>query len=275
MTHCRTGPPPDQGLYHSSHEHDACGVGFVVDIKGQRSHAIVRQALEVLDQPAAPRRLRLRGQHGRRRGHPDPDARLVPAQGGAASDAAAGRARTAPGWSSCRARSHERERLQRLVGPIVAEEGQELLGWRDLPTDDRLVGASAVAVEPVFKQVFIGRGAGARRAPTRASASSASCTSSASASSTPSTRSTCRPTQEVLLRGEPLRQHAHLQGHAHRRPDRDDVPRSGGPRPGVGAGAGAPAVQHQHVPVLAAGASRTGTSRTTAKSTRCAATSTG
>src|SRR6266478_3907067 len=42
------GPPPAQGLYDPAHEHDACGVGFVVDIKGRRSHTIVRQALSVL-----------------------------------------------------------------------------------------------------------------------------------------------------------------------------------------------------------------------------------
>src|SRR5438132_4647220 len=42
------GPPPAQGLYDPRHEHDACGVGFVVDIKGRKSHAIVRQALKVL-----------------------------------------------------------------------------------------------------------------------------------------------------------------------------------------------------------------------------------
>jgi glutamate synthase (ferredoxin) len=42
------GPPPAQGLYDPRCEHDACGVGFVVDIKGRRSHTIVRQALRVL-----------------------------------------------------------------------------------------------------------------------------------------------------------------------------------------------------------------------------------
>src|SRR6266852_2104458 len=42
------GPPPAQGLYDPAHEHDACGVGFVVDIKGRKSHTIVRQALQVL-----------------------------------------------------------------------------------------------------------------------------------------------------------------------------------------------------------------------------------
>ena len=42
------GCPPAQGLYDPQHERDACGVGFVVHVKGQRSHAIVRQALKVL-----------------------------------------------------------------------------------------------------------------------------------------------------------------------------------------------------------------------------------
>src|SRR5260370_7899395 len=42
------GQPPAQGLYDPQHEHDACGVGFVVDIKGRKSHTIVRRALEVL-----------------------------------------------------------------------------------------------------------------------------------------------------------------------------------------------------------------------------------
>src|SRR2546430_12713756 len=42
------GLPEAQGLYSPGHEHDACGVGFVVDMKGRRSHAIVAQALEVL-----------------------------------------------------------------------------------------------------------------------------------------------------------------------------------------------------------------------------------
>ena len=50
-----------------------------------------------------------------------------------------------------------RATIEALIEKIVQEEGQTLLGWRDLPTDDRLVGASAAAVEPYFKQVFIGR----------------------------------------------------------------------------------------------------------------------
>src|SRR5688572_15790039 len=44
----RTGPPPAQGLYDPQFEHEACGVGFVVNIKGRKSHSIIQQALEVL-----------------------------------------------------------------------------------------------------------------------------------------------------------------------------------------------------------------------------------
>ena len=44
----RTGPPPKQGLYDPQFEHEACGVGFVVNIKGAKSHAIIQQALQVL-----------------------------------------------------------------------------------------------------------------------------------------------------------------------------------------------------------------------------------
>src|SRR6476619_225061 len=43
-----TGPPPKQGLYDPQFEHDACGVGFVVNIKGRKSHAIIQQALQIL-----------------------------------------------------------------------------------------------------------------------------------------------------------------------------------------------------------------------------------
>src|SRR6059036_125215 len=47
-TAAQPGPPAAQGLYDPRFEHDSCGVGFVVDIKGRRSHTIVSQALQVL-----------------------------------------------------------------------------------------------------------------------------------------------------------------------------------------------------------------------------------
>ena len=44
----RTSPPGPQGLYDPQHEHDACGVGFVVNIKGRKSHSVLRQALTAI-----------------------------------------------------------------------------------------------------------------------------------------------------------------------------------------------------------------------------------
>ena len=79
------GPPDAIGLYDPSQEHDACGVGFIVDIKGRRSHAVVRKGLRAAHQPAAPRRVRLRGEHRRRRRHHHSDPGQVPAQGGGAA----------------------------------------------------------------------------------------------------------------------------------------------------------------------------------------------
>ena len=97
--------PEKQGLYDPRYEHDACGIGFVVDAHGRKSHAIVDQAIQVLAEPRAPRRLRLREEHRRRRRHPDPDAARASSPRSASEAglraARAGRA-TAPASSSCR-----------------------------------------------------------------------------------------------------------------------------------------------------------------------------
>jgi glutamate synthase (ferredoxin) len=156
------GAPPAQGLYDPRHEHDACGVGFVVDIQGRRSHMIVRQALAVL------KNLLHRGACGCEPNTGDgagillqmPDRFLrrecerlaIPLP--------------APGDYGCGLVFLPREvgprhRVQALLHSIVEqEEGQHLLGWRDVPTDDALLGATARSVEPVIKQVFVGRAGG-------------------------------------------------------------------------------------------------------------------
>ena len=131
--------PPAQGLYDPRHEHDACGVGFVAHIKGQKSPRHRQPGAAAARQPAAPRRVRMRGQHRRRRRHPDADAGpLLPQGGRPARDRRCRRsAATAPGWCSCRAIRRSRERVETLFEEIVIEEGQLVLGWRDVPTDDR------------------------------------------------------------------------------------------------------------------------------------------
>ena len=155
--------PPKQGLYDPRYEHDSCGVGFVVDLKGRKSHDIVEQAMQILRQPGAPRRLRLRDEHRRRRRHPDADAARLPGAASATGSASACRRRatTASAASSCRPTPPTAARVEELFEQIVREEGQTFLGWRDVPVDHSPLGQTARAAEPVIRQVFIGRGAAA------------------------------------------------------------------------------------------------------------------
>jgi glutamate synthase domain-containing protein 2/glutamate synthase domain-containing protein 1/glutamate synthase domain-containing protein 3 len=154
-----TGPPPAQGLYDPRHEHDACGVGFVVNIKGVRSHSIVRQALQVLIN------LLHRGACGCEANTGDgagilvqmPD-RFLRKHARALGIELPAPAEYGAGLVFLPRDAGQRATLERLFERIVTEEGQRVLGWRDVPTDDRLLGATAVAAEPVFRQIFIGRG---------------------------------------------------------------------------------------------------------------------
>src|SRR5256885_1143256 len=151
-----TGLPPEQGLYNPENERDACGVGFVVNLKGKKSHQIVKQALQVL------KNLQHRGACGCEVNTGDgagilvqmPDAFLrtvAPAPLPALGEYAAGLVFLPQA-------AEDRAAVEEVFARIVAEEGQRLLGWRDVPTDDSPVGPSAVRVEPVFRQIFIAGG---------------------------------------------------------------------------------------------------------------------
>jgi glutamate synthase (ferredoxin) len=146
--------PPPQGLYDPAAEHDACGVGFVVHIKGQRSHDIVRKALRVLIN------LEHRGACGCEANTGDgagillqlPDRFLRKAVSFTLPPAGAYGA----GLVFLPRDPRDRDAIQDLVARIVEEEGQALLGWRDVPVDNTLVGDSARATQPAFQQLFIG-----------------------------------------------------------------------------------------------------------------------
>src|SRR2546427_12724469 len=145
------GPPPAQGLYDPRHEHDACGVGFVVDIKGRKSNAIVRRALQVLIN------LLHRGACGCEPNTGDGAGILLQMPDRFLRKVCAGLGIALPGPKDYGAGlvflprdATQRDKVQGLIATIVAEEGQRLLGWRDVPTDDSLLGASAVSVEPVI-----------------------------------------------------------------------------------------------------------------------------
>src|SRR5262252_3486546 len=157
------GPPPAQGLYDPSHEHDACGVGFVVDIKGRASHTIVQRALSVLIN------LLHRGACGCEANTGDGAGILVQIPDKFLRRKCLRLGISLPpvteygcGFVFLPRDPEQRDIVRALLHSIVEEEGQRLLGWREVPTDDHLIGASALSVEPHIMQVFIGRGPGVR-----------------------------------------------------------------------------------------------------------------
>src|SRR6188472_1973456 len=119
-------PSDQRGLYRPSEEHDACGVGFVANIKGARSHQIVRSALDLLIN------LEHRGACGS-----DPDTGYGAGIVFLPYDAEA--------RAACKA----------IVERIVSDEGQTLLGWREVPTNLTKIGKTAASVAPVFGQLFV------------------------------------------------------------------------------------------------------------------------
>ena len=153
--------PAQQGLYDPRYEHDACGTGFVAHVKGRRSHAIVDDALTVLE------KLSHRGARGAEPNTGDGAGILtqLPHAFFAAEAARLGFALPPPGDYGVGMLFLPRDAVRRAVceqalADRVAAEGQVLLGWRDVPSDNRELGATAVASEPIMRQVFIGRGPG-------------------------------------------------------------------------------------------------------------------
>jgi glutamate synthase (NADPH) large chain len=152
-----------QGLYDPAYEHDSCGVGFVVDIAGRKSHGIVRRALRVLIN------LLHRGACGCEPNTGDGAGILVQMPDRFLRRECARLGLTLPAVGHYGAglvflprEPMQADKVRALLHSIVEEEGQTLLGWRDVPTDDHLLGDSARAVEPAIKQVFVGRGPAVR-----------------------------------------------------------------------------------------------------------------
>ncbi len=148
--------PPEQGLYDPRFEHDACGVGFIASIKGQKSHGIVADGLKILDN------LTHRGAVGA-----DPKAgdgagmllqlsdrffrEVVGFELPAAGQYAVGMIflpRTQAGQAETRG----------IIERYILDENQVLLGWRDVPVDNSNLGDSVRPTEPLIRQVFVGRG---------------------------------------------------------------------------------------------------------------------
>ncbi len=153
------GLPKAQGLYDPRHEHDACGTGFVVNIKGERSHEILRKALQVLDN------LTHRGACGCDPLTGDGAGILlqIPHEFMVREAAALGFALPAPGEYSVGIVFLPREAEKRaaaevLFERVIREEGQQFLGWRTVPIDPTQCGVIAREGMPAIRQIFIGRG---------------------------------------------------------------------------------------------------------------------
>ncbi|MGD0018059.1 MAG: glutamate synthase large subunit [Candidatus Limnocylindrales bacterium] len=154
----QTGGPRAQGLYDPAFEHDACGFGFVVDIAGRPSHAIVRDALTVLVN------LEHRGATGSEKNTGDGAGltiqiphRFLLEQAAKSGLKLRGRGGYGVGMVFLPPDKVSRVDCFRLFERVVEEEGLRFLGWREVPTDNADLGASAKASQPLIRQVFIDR----------------------------------------------------------------------------------------------------------------------
>ncbi|HTX24790.1 MAG TPA: glutamate synthase large subunit [Steroidobacteraceae bacterium] len=152
------GRPGKQGLYDPWYEHDACGVGFVVDVKGRKSHRILEQGIEVL------RNLDHRGACGCEANTGDGAGVLIQMPHAFLKEIARKTRLALPepgaygsGLVFLPRSPTKRRRLEEHFEHIVQSEGQIVLGWRTIPTDNSTLGETARSCEPFIRQVFIGR----------------------------------------------------------------------------------------------------------------------
>lgn len=151
-----TSLPPKQGLYDPAFEHDACGIGAIVHIKGKKSHSIVQQALTTLVN------LQHRGGRGSEQNTGDGAGILIqiPHQFMEKVSIKEGFSLPQPGdyglgMLFMPTDASERSQCEQILEDVIIAEGQTLLGWRDVPVDLCDLGKTAVASMPFLKQVFI------------------------------------------------------------------------------------------------------------------------
>lgn len=153
--------PGRQGLYRPGLDHDACGVGFIVHLKGHRSHKLVDHAITALEH------LHHRGASGSEPNTGDGAGILIQmpheflrrecAQIGIRLPEAG---HYGAGLFFASRDGRATDQAKALFTAIVEEEGQHLLGWRKVPTNNAELGTTALEAEPDIWQVFISRGAG-------------------------------------------------------------------------------------------------------------------
>ncbi len=153
--------PRAVGLYDPAREHDSCGVGFVADLHNRKSHAILEKGLQIL------LNLDHRGATGADATLGDGCGVLTQIPHGFFAEECAKLGFTLPGPGHYAIGqffmprdADARARVEKIVEQAISAEGQKLLGWRDVPVDNATLGPRVKAVEPVHRQVFVGRGAG-------------------------------------------------------------------------------------------------------------------
>ena len=145
--------PKKQGLYDSAHEHDSCGIGFVANIQGQQSHDIIQRGLEVLQ------RMAHRGAESADNTSGDGagimvqmphyfNRQIVPSLPGLGQ--------YGTGLVFLPRKEDEADACLTALEQIIADEGLEVLAWREVPVDSRVLGVIASASEPAIRQVFVG-----------------------------------------------------------------------------------------------------------------------
>jgi len=154
---CRRIPDP-QGLYHPRNEHDACGMGLVASIRGEKTHDIIRKGLEVLIN------LTHRGACGC-----DPETGdgagiliQIPHDFFVPECSKLGMQLGEPGSYAVAmvflpVDRHSRLQCEGVLERMVQAEGLKLLGWRDTPVNGDLIGREARASQPYIEQLFVGR----------------------------------------------------------------------------------------------------------------------
>ena len=152
-------PPVRQGLYDPANEHDACGLGFIAHIKGEKSHGIVSQGLQIL------KNLTHRGATGADPLQGDGAGILLQMPDAFLRRACGRQGLTLPalgnygvGMVFLPKEPASRMACTQEIERAIVSEGQVLLGWRDVPTDNSGLSVRTQEVEPVIRQVFIGRG---------------------------------------------------------------------------------------------------------------------
>jgi len=152
-------PPAAQGLYDPAHEHDACGLGFIAHIKGRRTHEIITQGLSILEH------LTHRGATGADPLQGDGAGILVQLPDAFFRRACGKLGITLPaigqygvGMVFLPQEPASRMACEQEIERAIHAEGQVLLGWRDVPTNNAGLSQRTKEVEPVIRQVFVARG---------------------------------------------------------------------------------------------------------------------